>query len=116
VEETFKEVGVPNRQKDKGSRFERECVNVLKANGIEAKRVPLSGAAEGFKGDIIFSQTVPDEGNGYEVPWRGECKHRADGFKQIYGWIVDNDCLFLKADRRETLVVLRLDKFVDLIE
>ena len=39
-------------QRDKGKRFEREVVNTLKESGFyEAKRIPLSGLQEGFKGD-----------------------------------------------------------------
>ena len=40
-------------QRDKGKRFEREVVNSLKEAGFyDAKRIPLSGLQEGFKGDI----------------------------------------------------------------
>ena len=45
-------------QRDKGKRFEREVVNTLKESGFyEAKRIPLSGLQEGFKGDVIIKRT-----------------------------------------------------------
>jgi hypothetical protein len=37
-----------------------------------------------------------------------EVKCRADGFRELYGWLEDRDVLIVKADRREPLVVLRL--------
>ena len=45
-------------QRDKGKRFEREVVNTLKESGFfDAKRIPLSGLQEGFKGDILLKET-----------------------------------------------------------
>jgi hypothetical protein len=40
-----------------------------------------------------------------------EVKCRADGFRELYKWLVDRDILIVKADRSEPLVVLPL-KFV----
>ena len=94
--------------RDKGCRFERAIVNVLKAEGIEAKRVPLSGAAEGYKGDI---ETII-RGN----RWVLELKSRGEGFKSLYGWLEGNDALVVKADRQKALVVLELDKFIGLVK
>jgi hypothetical protein len=37
-----------------------------------------------------------------------EVKARADGFRELYGWLEDRDVLIVKADRREPLVVVRL--------
>ena len=43
------------RSHSKGVRTERSIVNALKANGIAAVRVPLSGAVGGrFAGDIVL--------------------------------------------------------------
>ena len=87
-------------QRDKGARFERECVNLLKEAGRDAKRVPLSGAADGFKGDIICDGLIL------------ECKKRASGFKQIRSWLEGNDALIIGSDREEPLVVLRFRDWV----
>lgn len=42
--------------RNKGSRVERELVALLREDGWEAFRVPLSGAAQGFKGDVVASK------------------------------------------------------------
>ena len=39
---------------------------------------------------------------------RIECKGRADGFRQLYGWLDRRDILIVKSDRQEPLVVVRL--------
>jgi len=96
-------------QRDKGNRNERQLVNIFRAYGIDAKRVPLSGSAEGFKGDIIA--------NIQGQAWRIESKVRGNGngFKQLYGWLTGNDALVVKADRQQALVVMPLRKFCELV-
>jgi hypothetical protein len=94
--------------KDKGARSERFFVNKLKGAGIDAKRVPLSGAMANYPHDI-------------NLAWPGggdrafEAKHRADGFKEIYKWLKPADGLFIRADRQEGLAVLRMADFCDLL-
>ena len=39
-----------------------------------------------------------------------EVKARADGFRELYGWLDGRDVLVVKADRREPLVVVRLSQ------
>ncbi len=93
--------------RDKGNRTERTIVNTLQDHGLAAERVPLSGAAGGrYAGDI--SCPILGEDECFEV------KCRAEGFRTIYDWLGTNYGLFLKADRRETLVVLRLEDFASL--
>lgn len=95
------------RSRDKGARGERHLVNYLQGHAFAAERVPLSGASGGsFKGDV----SVPIGG----ADRRLEVKVRADGFRELYGWLDDNFALVLKADRRETLVVLRLRDGVEI--
>lgn len=92
--------------RDKGARNERELVNLLRERGIHAERVPLSGAAHGsFSGDIIATL-------GGRLQ-RIECKVRADGFKQIYGWLDGNDILAIKRDRDEWLVVMTMEDYLN---
>lgn len=91
-------------QRDKGSRYEREIVNTLKDRSIPAKRVPLSGADQNFKGDVLVG----------DQELKGECKRRKGGFKFIYDNIADNDLLFIRTDHSESLVVMTLDKFIEL--
>lgn len=89
--------------KDKGNRREREFAKL-----IDGKRTPLSGAVEGFANDV----------QGLGLEW--EVKARKDGFKTLYQWIEDErekpDALALKADRKQWLVVLTLDKFMELMK
>jgi Holliday junction resolvase len=89
------------RSRSKGACTERSIVNALRASGIAAVRVPLSGAVGGrFAGDIV----LPLMGRDLCV----EAKARARGFRELYSWLNQRDLLIVKADRQEPLVVLRL--------
>jgi len=99
-------VGKPSR--DKGARFEREIVKRFNDSDIPAQRVPLSGAAGGsFCGDIKLSTPM-----GLRLI---ECKKRARGFTQLYGWIEGNDLLVVARDRSEPLVVLTLADYISML-
>lgn|SRR5262249_46945846 len=92
--------------KRKGTRVERELVNLLVELGLPCFRVPLSGAAYG-ECDIhvpLLSRTL-----------RVEVKCRGDGFKQLYDWLSGSDLLIVKADRRDPLAVLPLALVVELM-
>jgi len=85
------------KSKDKGYRLEHELVEKLKELGLQAERIPLSGQAGGsFSGDIRINEKI------------AEVKGRADGFKNLYRWLEGKDILFVRADRREWLVIQRL--------
>jgi Holliday junction resolvase len=87
--------------RQKGDRFERAIVRLLQDNGIGAERVPLSGSAGGsYLGDL----TCPAIGRDLRV----EAKSRANGFRELYAWLVDRDVLVLRADRCGALAVLPL--------
>jgi Holliday junction resolvase len=89
------------RSRNKGVRAERAIVNALKASGIAAVRVPLSGAVGGrFAGDII----LPLMGRDLCV----EVKCRSQGFRELYAWLEGRDVLIVKADGQKPLVVLRM--------
>jgi Holliday junction resolvase len=97
------------RSRDKGNRSERALVNSFLDAGITAERVPLSGAAGGsYVGDLTFAALGED--------WVAESKVRAGGFASIYRWLAPVRALFVKQDRAETLVVLRLSDFIDLVK
>jgi Holliday junction resolvase len=96
-----------NPQKEKGSRFEREIVELARLRDLEAHRVPLSGAAAGFKGDVHIKK-------GRET-WVIEAKKRADGFKFLYQHIEGSDVLVVGADRKKPLAVMDLGDFLDLL-
>lgn len=93
--------------KRKGYRVERQIVDLHKAAGIAAERVPLSGSAGGgFAGDIVVEDTL-----------RGEIKARksGDGFKVLEKWIGNHDLLFLRRDRQEPLVTMQWSTYVHLL-
>jgi Holliday junction resolvase len=91
--------GKASRQK--GNRAERAIVKFLQSRGFAAERVPLSGSAGGsYLGDL----TMPI----LNVDRVVEVKCRADGFRELYRWLVDLDILIVSADRNEPLVVLPL--------
>ena len=86
--------------RQKGNRFECELVNELRAAGLDAHRIPLSGSMRGFKGDVqirLGGRTLTLE-----------AKSRASGFAFIYKAIQEADILAIKVDRNEPLVVMRL--------
>lgn len=93
--------------KMKGTRVERLVVNKLKEGGVNATRVPLSGAMASNPDDIILDW-LGDKA-------QGEVKARADGFKEVYKWIAPVRVLFLKANRKEVLAVLRISDFIELL-
>jgi Holliday junction resolvase len=95
------------RSRAKGARTERGIVNALKAIGIAAVRVPLSGAVGGrFGGDVV----LPLVGRDLCV----EVKARADGFRELYSWLNERDVPIVKADRQEPLVIVRLSLAADI--
>jgi Holliday junction resolvase len=105
---TSKRGAMPGKApREKGKRLERLCVALLTAAGLDAKRVPLSGSARGFKGDVIVTAA------GYEL--RFECKSRRKGFAFIYDAIGENDAAIIKTDREEPIVCIPLRRLARLI-
>lgn len=91
----------------KGDRVERLVLAELRAAGLEAKRVPLSGSATGYPGDL-------------SVQFRGlercvEVKARAD-FRTLHSWLEGRNALILKADRKDPLLVVRLADVLELLK
>ncbi len=62
--------------RNKGARNERALVKYLESKGYKALRVPLSGAAKGFKHDV----TAEKDG----VTYTFELKVRANEYESIY--------------------------------
>src|SRR5665213_442445 len=92
---------MPNPQRQKGDRFERDCVHALTGHGIAASRVPLSGAAGGdYSGDLRVEVCGKTE--------TIECKTRKRAWTDLFNWLPGNYALFIKADRTDTLVVMNL--------
>jgi Holliday junction resolvase len=100
------------KSRNKGQRNERQLVNLLKDAGLDATRVPLSGMGHSsggeFSGDIVVRLA-----SGQLL--RFEAKIRQNGFVQTYQWLGNHDALIIRADRREALVVVRLDHYAELL-
>jgi hypothetical protein len=78
---------------------EREVVAYLQARSFAAAHIPLSGSAGGsFIGNI----TIPLHSRDLTV----EVKARANGFRELYCWLIDRDLLIVRADRSDPLVVM----------
>lgn len=87
----------PAGRRRKGSRVEREVVALHEAEGVAAKRVPLSGAQQGWRGDVRVGNDLV-----------GEVKARKGGagFAVLERWLGENDLLFVRRDRGAFLVVM----------
>jgi len=101
---------MPNRSREKGSRFEREIVEIFKEHHLPAWRMPWSGMMAHYKGDVKVKVTWEDDA------LTGECKVKANGFKFIYDSLGEHDFLAIKADRKEPLIVIRANKYAELIQ
>jgi len=98
---------MPNRFKQKGDRAERALVDLFRAHGLDAYRVPLSGSAGGFKQDVevrLANQTL-----------RVESKVRKAGFSLVYKYLSDADLLVLQADRKPSLAVISLENLAKIL-
>ncbi|RIH82610.1 hypothetical protein Mlute_02446 [Meiothermus luteus] len=86
--------------KRKGTRAEREALKLLKEAGLEARRVPLSGSAPGYPGDLVAH--LPGLG---EVVVEVKARRRFG----LEGWLEGRGLLVLRPDRRPPLAVMRLE-------
>ena len=87
-------------QRDKGARAEREFAQLTGGH-----RVPLSGAVEGYEGDVIC----------FDLKAQVKARGNGGGFSLLYRWLEGHDILAVKADRKQWLVVLPVDKFVQIM-
>jgi hypothetical protein len=90
----------------KGDRVEREVLAILKEAGLEARRVPLSGSAPGYPGDLEV-----------ELPGLGRVLVEVKARKRLAleAWLEGRGLLVLKADRRPPLAVMPLQALLALI-
>ena len=99
---------MPGRaSRNKGARFERLIVDLLRSYALDAYRIPLSGASRGFKSDVelrLGSQKLTLE-----------AKSRKSGFTFLYRALGDNDALCVKVDRDDPLIVMPLRRFACLM-
>lgn len=84
----------------KGTRAEREALRLLREAGLVARRVPLSGSAPGYSGDLVAH--LPGLG---EVVVEVKARRRFG----LEAWLEGRGLLVLRPDRRPPLAVLRLE-------
>jgi hypothetical protein len=89
--------------KRKGDKFERDCVAVMQDSGFAAERSLRAGTTPGRK-TSTHDIDVPFLGSDRQI----ECKNHATGFSRLYTFLEGRFALIVKSDRREPLVVLRL--------
>jgi hypothetical protein len=99
--------------KAKGSRLEKKVAEEYRRIGIEARRMPLSGAVSHMKGDIW--KKVYDG-------WIDECKN-AETVKLREWWDQtmrqrgrSEPVLHISANYRPIISVIRTDKWIDLLQ
>jgi len=90
----------------KGNRVEREVLALLKEAGLEARRVPLSGSAPDYPGDLEV-----------EVPGLGRVLVEVKARKRVAleAWLEGRGLLVLKPDRRPPLAVMPLEALLALV-
>ena len=101
---------MPNRSKIKGTRVEREITKLLTELGLEAKRVPLSGAVGGdLSGDIHIKLPC------YSEKFIAEVKARKTSLLTVRKWLNNKDMLFVQDNRQEPLVIMPFKTFEQLM-
>lgn len=101
----------PQSKKQKGSRKEREVAGMYRHYGIDkdAKRMPLSGAFDGLKGDIFKPHDrgwVDEVKNQEKVKlweWWEQAKMQARGLQKAV--------LHISGNHRPTLTVMRIEDY-----
>jgi hypothetical protein len=97
-----------------GKGFEYRVRDWFRRAGFEANRVPVSGVAPAMKGDVVVRL-----GEGFELIV--ECKRRTGGYKELFRWVEEAmgkgvDVLVLGVGRKKPVVVVRIDKFIELLK
>lgn len=88
----------------KGIGYEREVVRWLRALGCDAVRVPLSGSAPGYAGDVRVRIG--------RLSFTAECKRRKSlSFER---WMTTS-VMFARSDRSETFVIMSSVAFEELV-
>lgn len=89
--------------RNKGRRLEQEIVNLLKGNGIDAKRISMVETGREIKGDIIIENT-----------WKCEVKGGNQVPSFLYKAMKDGESiLFAKKDRQKWKVCMDIDLFME---
>lgn len=94
----------------KGSRVEREVVALFREHGLDAERVPLSGAQGGS-----FTDDVEVRLGGRKLRAEVKARKSGKGFVQLESWLGNADLLVLKRDRAPPMALLPLPLLIELL-
>ena len=97
---------MPSPSKQKGNRFEREVVNKATQSGLTAKRAwGSNGAALGMheEVDLVIGKEP-------EIKIQAKCRKKLASFLQPSEHV---DAVICKQDRGETLIILRLEDWLE---
>lgn len=97
-----------NYAKAKGRNLEHLIADTLTEAGIEAKRTPMSGALRNLGPELDGDVRIVATGE------LVECKFHANMKAQLWDWLEDNSYLAIKRNNKEPLMVMTLDKFIQL--
>ena len=112
-----------SRQKAKGTRWENDVTEKMRAAGLHAERV---GIIIGYPGDVEVTLNAPIHTiSSFTDCWgqplekvRIECKRRARAWKDLSDWLDknDTDILVCRADRRKGFAVMDLERFTAVLQ
>ena len=97
---------MPSPSKIKGNKFERDCVNLAKEHGLEAKRAWGSdGRSMGFEEDVdmLLDETI-----------KAQCKIR----KKLAKWVVPPESCniaIVREDRGNTYITMEYDEYLSML-
>lgn len=91
--------------RNKGRRLEYLVRDLARKAGFQADRVPLSGASQGFKGDVRISK--------YGKTYIIECKSRSAGFSSIYD-LYHQDASGIYVEGRCYRIMTDLEAMIDM--
>lgn len=96
--------------RDKGARYERELVQHLCQHGLDASRVPLSGAVDGYADDVLVCLG--------QTELRIEAKRRARLAGYLTQWVDGSadGLVAMREDRGRTLWLVSDELMVRLLQ
>lgn len=97
--------------KRKGSGYEREIVSALQEAGLEAHKVPLSGAVKTAQGRYVADVLATIQGKDRRI----ECKRRKHALAFLVNNLEEADFLFIRPDRGTTTVSMSLETFLEIV-
>jgi len=104
---------VSKKSRDIGKGFEYRVRDWFRRAGFEANRVPVSGTAPAMKGDVVVKVNE-------RMQLVLECKRRTGGYKELFKWMGEAErkgiqLLVIGVGRQKPVVVMTIDKFIELL-